>query len=118
MIMVEMTIKLPDSLAEQLSAVQDRVPELLAQGLGKLSPVPNEVYRYILEFLVSRPSPEEIMDFGPTPAMQARASELLEKNRTGKLSSLESAELDEYMRINHLITMLKAQTLPYLPSHS
>jgi hypothetical protein len=116
--MVEMTIKLPDSLAEQVSAVQDRVPELLAHGLGKLSPVPNEVYRYILEFLISRPSPEEIMDFGPTPAMQARATDLLEKNRSGNLSALESAELDEYMRINHLITMLKAQTLPHLTSSS
>lgn len=27
---------------------------------------------------------------------------------------VESKELDEYVRINHLITMLKARALPYL----
>ena len=116
--MVEMTIELPDSLAEQVSAVRDRIPELLAYSLGELSPLPNEVYRYIMEFLISQPSAEELINFGPTATMQVRVSELLEKNRNGKLTTSESAELDEYIRINHFVTMLKARTLPYLSSAS
>ncbi|MEZ4866961.1 MAG: hypothetical protein R3C14_36905 [Caldilineaceae bacterium] len=110
--MLEMTIQVPEPLAEELVAVQDRLPEVLAYGLQQLSPLPGEIYQYILEFMVSRPSQEELLRFAPTPAMQARVSFLLEKNRSGELAVAESKELDEYMRINHLITMLKARGLP------
>ena len=107
--MVEITIEVPESLAEQLASVRDRLPEVLARGLSQLSPVPNEVYRYILEFLASNPSPEAIFHFKPTLRIQKRISELLEKNRTGQLTRTESAELDEYERIEHCIRMLKIQ---------
>lgn len=112
--MVTVQIQVPDSLAQKIYSAQERIPEILALGLKELSPVPNEIYRYILEFMVSRPSPQEIMKFSPTPEMQVRASELLEKNRAGSLTKQEAEELDEYTRINHLVTMLKARALPYL----
>ncbi|MEZ4714250.1 MAG: hypothetical protein R3A44_44120 [Caldilineaceae bacterium] len=108
--MKEMTIQVPDPLAAEIDSVQDRLPEILAYGLHHLSPVPNEVYRYVLEFLVSQPSAAEIAEFAPTPSMQARVNELLEKNRMGVLTPTENQELDEYVRINHLITMLKARS--------
>lgn len=112
--MLEMTIQVPDSLAEELKSVQDRLPEVLAYGLDRLSPLPNEVYQYVLTFMASNPSREELLNFEPTAAMQARVSLLLEKNRADTLSVTESKELDEYLRINHLLTMLKARALPYL----
>jgi hypothetical protein len=113
--MREMTIELPDSLAEELASVRHRLPEVLAYGLQQLSPLPNEVYQYILEFMISQPTPEQVLQFGPTLAMQARVEELLAKNRDGTLTSVEADELDEYVRINHLITMIKARAVPYLP---
>ncbi|MEW5987848.1 MAG: hypothetical protein AB1791_14535 [Chloroflexota bacterium] len=116
--MVEVTVRVPETLAERLSSVGSRLPEILAHGLDKLSPLPNEVYRYILEFLVSRPSPQEVVNFGPTLAMQKRVSELLERNRSDNLTPAEASELDEYLRINHLVTMLKARALPYLLASS
>ncbi len=112
--MLEMTIQVPEPLAAELAANGDRLPEVLAYGLQQLSPLPNEIYQYILEFLVSQPSAAELLDFGPTPAMQARVNELLERNQTGMLPAAEAKELDEYVRINPLITMLKARALPYL----
>ncbi|GIK64881.1 MAG: hypothetical protein BroJett018_26750 [Chloroflexota bacterium] len=39
--------------------------------------------------------------------MQARASELLERNRENTLTPAEQAELEEFSRINHLVSMLK-----------
>lgn len=114
--MVKVEIQVPESLAEQLDSVRDRLPEVLAHGLDELSPLPNEVYRYILEFLASNPTPEALLKFEPTPEMQERVQELLEKNRDGRLTAAESAELDEYMRINHLVTMLKARSLSFLSS--
>ena len=112
--MLEITIQVPEPLAAELAAAHERMPEVLAYGLGQLTPLPNEIYHYILEFLVSRPSPEEVARFVPLPSMRARANELLEKNRSGTLTAVETKELDEYVRINHLITMLKAGALPYL----
>ena len=107
--MVEITLEVPEALAERLSAVRDRLPEVLACGLDELSPLPNEVYRYILEFLAGNPSPEAVLNFRPTPQMQERISELLEKNRAGQLTPAEAAELEEYERIEHCIRMLKIQ---------
>lgn len=116
--MLEMTIQVPEPLAAELMTKGDRLSEVLAYGLQQLPPLPNETYQYILEFLVSQPSAAEVLHFGATPTMQARVTELLEQNRTGTLTVVESKELDEYVRINHLITMLKARALPYLtPEH-
>ncbi len=112
--MVEVTIQIPEALAERVLSVRTRLPEVLENGLDSLSPLPNRVYRYILEFLINQPSPEALLDFGPTAEMQARVEELLERNRSGNLAPAESVELDEYMRINHLVTLLKAHALPYL----
>lgn len=112
--MLEMTIQVPEPLAVEIAAKRDRLPEVLAYGLRHLPPLPNEIYQALLEFLISQPSPEQIMQFAPTPAIQTRVNLLLERNRTGLLTEAEAKELDEYTRINHLITMLKARALPYL----
>jgi hypothetical protein len=112
--MVEMTIQVPNALAERLQAERARLPEVLALGLNDLSPVPNSVYRYILDFLISRPSPEAVVNFSPAPEMQTHVSELLKKSRADQLTSAEAGELDEYIRIDHLITLLKAHALPFL----
>jgi hypothetical protein len=112
--MVEITIQVPESLVERLEAARARLPEVLAYGLEQLPPLPNQVYRYILEFLASGPTPEALMAFGPTPEMQARVNELLEKNRAGRLAPKENQELEEYVRVDHLLTLLKARALPYV----
>jgi len=109
--MAQITIEVPDSLAEQLAPVRDRLPEVLARGLAESFPLPTEVYCYVLRFLTSNPSPQEVLDFKPTQAMQERIRELLEKNREEQLSPAESAELDEYGRINRFISLLKARAL-------
>lgn len=61
----------------------------------------------ILDFLASTPTPEQIVAFHPSEALQSRLHELLDRNREGILSDDESAELDEFSRMNHLMSMLK-----------
>ncbi len=112
--MREIVIQVPEPLEDELASVSERLPEILAYGLQHLPPVPNTVYQYILEFMISQPSPEQVLAFGPTPAMQRRVDELMAKNRASSLTAAETRELDEYVRINHLITLLKARALPYL----
>ena len=104
------------TLAEQVLDARARLPEVLAHGLDGLSPLPNRIYRYVLEFLVSQPSADALARFGPTAEMQERVDELLEKNRAETISPAESEELDEFVRIDQLITLLKARALPLVPS--
>jgi hypothetical protein len=116
--MVQITIEVPESLAVRLAAVRERLPEILAHGLDILSPLPNEIYRALLEFLTSNPSPEAVLQFRPTPQIQERISALLEKNRLTQLTPAESAELDEYERINRLVRKLKIRALKELQAAS
>jgi hypothetical protein len=116
--MVQMTIEVPEALAERLAAVRERLPEVLEHGLDTLSPLPNEVYRGLLDFLTSNPSPEAVLNFRPTPQMQERISALLEKNRITQLTPAEAAELDEYERINRFVRKFKIRALKELKATS
>ncbi len=109
--MVEITIQVPEALAERIDAVRERLPEVLAIGLKELPPLPNEVYRYVLEFLGSSPSPQAILDFDLTPAMRTRASELLQRECTNQATATDAAELDEYVRIDNILSTLKTGAL-------
>jgi hypothetical protein len=63
----------------------------------------------VLDFLLSRPTPEQIVDFKSSPVTQARLEELLEKNREGHLNEEETFELDMYQQVNHFFILLKAR---------
>jgi hypothetical protein len=109
--MVEITVAVPEELAQRLAGVQDRLSEVLARGLEEEAPPSTDMYRYVLTFLASMPLPQAILDFELTQAMRDRASELLDKNRAGQLSPREVAELDEHVHIDNVLSMLKARAL-------
>lgn len=112
--MTTITLEVPDALADQLSQLGDRLPEVLMAGLSETTPLPAHIYRYVLDFLVSGPSPEQVAAFRPTQEMQLRLETLLARSHAGQLTPTEATELDEYERIEHLIVMLKAGNLPHL----
>ncbi len=95
------------------------VPHLFSKhSLRTPPPLSNVVYRYILEFLATTPAVEAILDFRLTSAMQERAAELLEKNRADQLTPAEATELDEYVYINDLVSLLKARALTSIHARS
>lgn len=112
--MATLTIEIPDDLMAQLSPVKAQLPDLLRRCLHPLA-LPAQVYRYVLDFLTSQPTPEQIAAFRPTEDMQARLSYLIEKERNDGLSPEEQQELSEYEQIEHLIIMFKAGALTTLP---
>ncbi|MDJ0898280.1 MAG: hypothetical protein QNJ55_05665 [Xenococcus sp. MO_188.B8] len=111
--MAKITLEVPDELSEQLLQMGDRLPEFLALSLQQ-PPLPARIYHYILDFLASKPTPEQILAFRPTAQMQERLKTLLTRSKTGELTTTEQQELDEYECIEHLIVMLKAGIFPYL----
>ena len=115
--MTIITIDVPDELSEQLLQLGDRLPQLLQQCLQQ-PPLPARVYRHVLSFLASQPTPAEIASFRPTVEMQTRLRELVTKSKEGDLSESEAQELDEYERIEHLMVMLKLGNLPSLTAQA
>ena len=64
-------------------------------------------YSEVYEFLVSSPSPEEILAFRPSEATQERIRTLLAANKAGSLSTEETIELEEFDKLEHFVRMLK-----------
>jgi hypothetical protein len=122
--MAELTIQVPDELAQQLEPLQERLPVLLTRLVEALAPratvgdalalvsSPTDAplaYAEVLDFLLHRPTPQDIVAFKVSPAAQARLAELLDKNRADELSETEAAELDLYEQLEHLMILLKAK---------
>jgi hypothetical protein len=108
--MAMLTIEIPDDLMEELSPFKDQLPELLRRCLQPLA-LPAQVYRYILDFLASQPTPEQVADFRPTAEMQDRLRYLVTCEHEGTLTADELQELNEYERIEHVMIMIKTGSL-------
>ncbi|MCP2729493.1 hypothetical protein [Limnofasciculus baicalensis] len=109
--MPKITIEVPEELSNQLAEIGDRLPELLRLSLQQPA-LPAHVYRYILNFIASKPTPQEIAAFRPTLEMQQRLRSLLLRSKAGELTPTEERELNKYEQIKHLVIMLKAGSLP------
>lgn len=116
--MAQLTIELPDELANRLQPILHRLPELLAQLLETQTPATltnttdtPTTYTEVLDFLIKQPTPEQIAKFKVSPQAQTRLENLLEKNRIGKISRAENSELDIYEQLDQLMILLKARVL-------
>ena len=120
--MAELTLDVPDELMQRLQPLQDRLPALLTLLVGALpsqaeGAPPTEVhgtepplaYMEVLDFLLTRPTPHDILAFKVSDAAQARLRLLLDKNREEALSATEEAELGIYEQLEHLMLLLKAK---------
>ncbi|MCB9457897.1 MAG: hypothetical protein H6671_18090 [Anaerolineaceae bacterium] len=74
------------------------------------------VYDEFLEYLAQRAAPEEILAFQASESAQRRADELTERNKAGDLSPDETLELEQMLRFNRLVALLKAKALKSLRS--
>jgi hypothetical protein len=63
----------------------------------------------ITDFLASSPTSQEIIAFKPPEALERRALDLLQRNREDRLTAGERAEMEEFMRMDHFMTLLKAK---------
>jgi hypothetical protein len=118
--MAKITVDIPDDILTQLTSetsssevLERRLAEILRLGLSS-GTLPADVYHYVLNFLISNPTPAQILEFRPNLLMQNRLKDLLSKSDAGQLSITEQQELDDYERIEHLIVMLKTGNLSYI----
>ena len=114
---VDITIRVPDELGQQLERFRDRLPEILERGLRDVLAEADAVPRdadAIIAVLASRPMPEQVLALRPSAEMQSRVSELLNRSKDGTLPRAEEAELERYLVLEHLVRLAKAHALEQL----
>lgn len=107
--MVELTMQLPDSLAERINPIRRWLPTILEMGLVGFKTSATETAAELIEFLESEPTPIDVYEFHVSDRAQERLMRLLALNNAGLLGKTEQRELDELERIEHIVIMLKAQ---------
>ena len=120
--MAQLTIEIPDDLAQKLAPFQNQLSELFTRLITTALPdetassldlpVTNELpatYLEILDFLVTRPTSAQLLSFKVSEPSQIRLQELLRKNRDTSLNPSETAELNVYEQLDALMTLLKVR---------
>lgn len=68
-----------------------------------------KAYDEIVDLFARGSSPVEILGFHPSRAAQQRASYLLKRNKSGKLTEGEASELERLGELEHLMQLVKAR---------
>jgi hypothetical protein len=116
---VEITIEVPEALGRQLRPFQERLSEVLERGLREILAERSGDFQdenAIMKLLTSQPRPEQVLAIRPSPELQARVSELLDRNKEGALSRQEEAELERYLMLEHLVRLAKAHAYHQMTS--
>ncbi len=67
-------------------------------------------YEDVLEFLAGGPSTQQVVEYRPSAVAQKRFSALLDANRQRTLSLSEEEELDHYVQMDRMLSLLKAKS--------
>jgi arsenate reductase-like glutaredoxin family protein len=115
--MAQITIDIPDDLAQRLAPFQSQFSELFTRLIATrlleqptidlANPNTSDTYQEILDFLIDRPTSAQIINFKVSAASQSRLQTLLQKNRQVTLTAVETAEIDLYQQLDTLIGYLK-----------
>ncbi len=70
----------------------------------------------ILDFLAAGTTAESIANFRPSEQAQARVRELIDRRGEGTITPSQNEELEEYLRLEHLMIMAKARAQVRLQS--
>jgi len=71
-------------------------------------------YDELVDVIATGPGAERIIGFRASTDNQTRVAELLDREKNGSLSPQETAELDRYLQLEHLIRLAKARAHHYL----
>lgn len=75
-----------------------------------------KAYEEIVDFLASGTTPRGISLFKASESTKLRVRELLHLEKEGVATSSEKTELDDYLRLEHLMRLTKARAKKYAQS--
>lgn len=119
--MAQLTIEIPDDLAQQLAPFQNQLSELFTRLIVTILPSEKSpslelpttelplTYLEILDFLATRPTCEQLLTFKVSEQSQRRLQTLLQKNRDRSLNPSETAEINVHEQLDALMSLLKVR---------
>ena len=66
-------------------------------------------YEEFVDFIARGTTPQSVVDFRPSDVTKARVAELIRRQKTLSLSADETAELNQYLQIEHLMRLATAR---------
>src|SRR5436190_1598354 len=107
---MNVTLELPEELAEKVRRSGDLLPRVLEMGFRYWEAGPGfNGLPDVLEKLASLPSLEDVLALEASPELQERIGGLLEKSKNGGLSPDEQREWEQYEYTEHLVCLAKAK---------
>lgn len=104
--MVEITVQIPDRLANRVTRWLPVILELnMIPFQTQAATVANETIRFLLD----DPTPSMVLTHIPSVAIQTRIKRLLALNQADMLGEGENQELDELEQIEHIMRLAKMQ---------
>jgi hypothetical protein len=131
--MAQLTIEISDELAQKLAPYQHQISEIFTRFVNtslieknpanlelpnNLSFTESPTYLEIIDFLVNRPTSEQIANFKISEQSQIRLRELLQKNRDANLIPSETVELNLCEQLDTLMTMMKIRAYTAIQSQN
>ena len=75
-----------------------------------------KAYEEVIDFIAAGSSSRALAEFLPSEVVKARVAELLDQEKEGSLSTDDKAELDDYLRLEHIMRLAKARARQHLPA--
>lgn len=66
-------------------------------------------YEEFIDFIAAGPSSEHVATFQPSEATRQQVVNLIAREKATGLSAAESEELDQYLRLEHIMRLAKAR---------
>ncbi len=107
--MVQLTMQVPERLAERIQPIGSWLPTVIELSLIGFKTLATAIATEVIQFLSKAPSPQEVLAYHVSEQAQKRLQRLLALNEAGMLSETKQSELDELEQIEHIVIMLKAQ---------
>ncbi len=71
-------------------------------------------YEEIIDFIAGGTTPESVVAFRPSEALQHRMDELIERAREGTIAPEERSEFEDCLQLEHIMAMAKARARQHI----
>lgn len=73
------------------------------------------LYEQVVDFLASAPPADQIVAYRLSAEAQDRFDELYQRHTAGSLSDADRAELETFLKLDHIVTLAKAKARLRMP---
>jgi hypothetical protein len=116
--MAQITMHVPEELANKLEPMQVWLPAILQISLVGCKTLAAAAAAEAIQFFSTNPAPQQVLDFHVSERAQLRLRRLLALNAAGLLGMTGQLELDELQQLEHTIIMLKAEIAQQLQARA